>query len=345
MADTPELMRAVAIEKNGKPKVLKYVDMKTPVPNAEEVLVKIHATSVNPIDRLYRSGRFIIRKPMPHVLGADLAGEIIEVGDDVKGWNIGDRVTATFETLGRERDGSYAEYATVPVEELVKLPDDLDYQTAMSGGASFMSAWVALMTNGKLKKSDVVVIDSADSSIGIAAVQIARGKGSTVIAISKEEYAGQLRELGANIVLDERGSDLVRQVKVATDEQGATLALHLDEKDNLQTLIDMLDDKGRVVLGNALKTTEVKLNGIDLYLRNISLLGSYDAVKAKDHDSILADFAKGKYQPAIHAVMPLSQAREAHEQVEKGETFGKVILVPDSILNATAKPEGWIPIE
>lgn len=345
MADTPELMRAVAIEKNGKPKVLNYISMKTPVPMTDEVLVKVHATSVNPQDLLYRSGRFIIRKPMPHVLGADLAGEIIEVSEGVKGFKIGDRVTASFETLGRERDGSYAEYCAVPVEELAKLPDDVTYQMAVSAGASFVTAWVALVTNGKLKKADVVVIQDASSSIGTAAVQIAAAKGATVIAISKGEYAGQLRDIGAKIVLDSKGIDLVRQVKVATDEQGATLALHISEDDQTQMLLDMLDDKGRLVLANALKNTEIKFNGLDLYLKNISLLGSFDAIKAKDFDAILAGFADGSYQAVIDEVLPLSQARQAHEKVEKGNTFGKVVLVPDSILEANAKPAGWIPID
>jgi len=345
MADTPELMRAVAIDKNGKPKVLKYADMRTPVPTGEEVLVKIHATSVNPTDLLYRSGRFIIRKPMPHVLGADLAGEIVEVGDDVDDWQVGDRIIATFETLGRERDGSYAEYATVPVEELIKLPDELAYQTAVSAGASFMMAWVALVYNGRIKKADTVVIQDASSSVGTSAVQIAHTKGATIIAISQEDHAARLRNIGADIVLDERATDLVRQVKVATDEQGASLVLHLSDSDQLQMAMDMLEDKGRIVLANALKATEVKLNALDLYLKNISLLGSYDAIKPKDHASILEGLVDGTYQPVIDEVMRLSQTREAHEKIEKGETFGKIVLVPDSVMDASAKPKGWIPID
>ncbi len=345
MTDTPELMRAVAIEKNGKPKVLQYVDMKTPLPTSGEVLVKVHATSVNPIDLLYRSGRFIVRKPMPHILGADLAGEIIEVADDVDNWAVGDRVIASFETLGRERDGSYAEYCAVPIEELAKLPDSVDYQTAVSAGASFVTAWVALISNGKLKKADTVVIQNASSSIGTAAIQIAHAKGSKVIAISNGKFAAQLREIGADIVLDASGRDIIRQVKVATDEQGATLGLHIDSKDQVQTMVDMLADKGRLVLANALKTTEIKINGLDLYLKNISLIGSFDAIKPKDFDSLMQAFAKGIYQAVVDEVMPLSQTRQAHEKVEKGETFGKVVLVPDSILEADAKPKGWIPID
>jgi NADPH:quinone reductase-like Zn-dependent oxidoreductase len=345
MADVPEIMRAIAINKNGKPKVLKYVNFKTPVPAEGEVLVKIHATSVNPNDLLYRKGDFIIRKPMPHILGSDLAGEIVELGEGVKGWNIGDRIIATFEMLGRERDGSYAEYCTVPADDLMKLPDDLDYQAAASAGASFVTAWVALVTNGKIKKADRVVIYSASSSIGAAAVQIAKAKGATVIAISQGEHAARLREIGATIVLDEAGMDIIRQVKVATDEQGATLVLNLSYKDTLQQSIDMLDYKGRVVIASARKTSDAKLNVMDVFLKNISIIGSYDKISTKDFEAILKGFASGKYQSVIDEVIPLSQTRQAHEKVEKKSTFGKVVLVPDSIIKANAKPSGWIAID
>jgi alcohol dehydrogenase len=345
MTDVSELMRAVAIAKNGNPKVLKYVDMRTPLATGNEVLVKVHATSVNPSDLLYRSGRFIIRKPMPHILGGDLAGEIVEVGDDVKDWAVGDRVTSTFETLGRERDGSYAEYCTVPADELMKLPDELDYQTAVSAGASFVSAWVALVNNAKIKKADTVVIMSADRSVGTAAVQIAHGKGAKVIAVTSGNNTAKLREIGADIVLDGKGTDVVRQVKVVTDEMGVSLVMHLSDKDKLQQAIDMLDYKGRLVIGTALRRTDVTINAMDVYIKNLSILGSYDSIKAKDYEAILNGMVSGKYKAVIDEVMPLSQAREAHEKIEKHATFGKIILVPDSILSADQKPDGWIAIE
>lgn len=345
MTDTPELMRAVAIAKVGKPKVLKYVDVRTPLPNDDEVLVKVHATSVNPNDLLYRNGRFIIRKPMPHILGSDLAGEVVEVGENVSGWEVGDRIIASFENLGRERDGSYAEYCVVPAESLMKLPDEVDYQTTVSMGASFIAAWVALVYNGKIKKADRVVILNAASPMGTSAVQIASGRGAKVIAISKGDYAAQLREIGATIVLDEAGVDIVRQVKVATDELGATLVLDVSSKSNLQRVIDMLDTKGRVVIANAKNHTDIKFNAMDVFLKNLSIIGSYDEIKSKDFDNLLTNIAKGTYNPVIDSIMPLSQARQAHEKIEKQDTFGKIILIPDSILEANKKPTNWIPIE
>ena len=153
MAQNRELMRAVIMENIGGPRVLNYVRLARPVPAAGEVLVKIHATSINSCDLHYRRGRFVLRKPMPHILGADLAGEIVEPAADVVGWDIGERVFASFERLGRAIDGSYAEYCIVPADELVRMPDDLDYQSAAAAGASFADAFPGAGQQRKTEES------------------------------------------------------------------------------------------------------------------------------------------------------------------------------------------------
>ncbi|MDE2952039.1 MAG: zinc-binding alcohol dehydrogenase family protein [Chloroflexota bacterium] len=345
MTELGESMMAARIARIGKPRALKYERCPMPTLAPDEALVKIHAASANPGDLLFRNGRFIIRKPLPHILGNDLAGEIAAVGEDVSEWEPGERVAACYEGLGRERDGSYAEYCAVPADQLVKMPVSLDFQVAVAAGASFANAWTALVGNGKIKKADRVVIQSAASPLGIAAVQIASAKGAQVIAISGSDVAAQLREIGAHIVLDEAGSDLVRQVKVATGELGATLVLHSSNTDALAQSIDMLDYKGRLVLAAPAQVRDSRINLMDIYLKNLSILGSYDSLRTRDFESILLDFAKGKYQPAIDETLPLSQARKAHEKMEKKPGFGKIVLTPDSVLEAAKKPASWIPID
>ncbi len=345
MTESGASMRAVIIERIGKARVLKTTRIARPQPDSGEVLVKIHATSVNPVDLLFRSGRLIIRKPMPHILGTDLAGEIEQLGDGVGGWKTGDRVCACFEQLGCEIEGGYAEYCAVPAEQLIALPDDLDYQTAVAAGASFADAFQALVTNGKLKKADLVVVRGAAGPVGAAAVQIAAARGAKVIAICEGELAGSLHAVGADIVLEDAGGDLVRQVKVATDENGASLVLHCSEKLDLQQSLDMLCAGGRLVIAGAVSKPQTKLDAMDLYLRNLSVHGSYGSVKPKDFESVLSNLAKGKYQTLIDEVMPLSQARKAHQKLEKNPGFGKIVLAPDSILEAAKVPENWIPIE
>ena len=345
MAEVPRMMRAVAIEKIGRPKVLQYVKLPLPRPAAGEALVKVHAASVNPDDLLYRSGHLIIRKPMPHILGADVAGEIVQIGAGVAGWQPGDGVAAAFDELGRERDGSYAEYCVIPAEQLVKLPDELGYRTAVAAGASFVNAWIALVGNGSIQKSDRVVIHAAASSIGTSAVQIASVKGAQVIAIGSGEHAAQLREIGADVVLDDVSSDLVRQVKVATDEQGATLVLHSADSSKLQQSLDMLGYKGRLVIAQVGHSRDICLNVMDVYQKNISILGSCDPLEASDFEAILRGLEQGTYRAIMDEVMPLSQTRKAHEKLEQNAGFGKIVLVPDAILEAAKKPSNWIPIE
>lgn len=342
MAEAPRMMRAIAIEKIGKPKVLKYTQLPLPQPAAGEALVKVHAASVNPADLLYRSGHLIIRKPMPHILGADVAGEIAQTA---AGWQLGDRVAAVFDELGRGRDGGYAEYCAIPAERLVRLPDELDYQTAVAAGASFVNARAALVDNGRIKESDRAVIHAAGGGIGTAAVQIASVKGARVIAIGRGEHAASLREIGADVVLDDASGDLVRQVKVATDERGATLVLHSADSSELQQSIDMLGYKGRLVIPHAGQRRDVCLNVMDVYLKNLSLLGSCDQLEAHEFEGILRSLEQGRYRAIMDEVMPLSQARKAHEKLEKRPGFGKIVLAPDAILEAAKKPANWIPIE
>lgn len=345
MTELGNTMMAARIVRIGKARALQYQRCPLPLPAADEALVKIQAASVNPDDLRLRAGRFIIRKPLPHILGNDLAGEIALVGKAVSGWAPGDRVAACFEGLGRERDGGYAEYCAVPAEHLVKLPDCLDYQDAVAAGASFARAWAALLGKDKVQRGDRAVIYAASSPLGIAAVQIASAQGAQVIAIGGSEHAAKLRHYGAQVVLDEAGSDLLRQVKVATEELGATLVLHSAESDALAQSIAMLAAKGKLILAAPPRRQDTLINLIDLYLKNLRIHGSYSLPKPADFACILKDCAAGKYQPAINEALPLSEARKAHEKMEKQLGFGKFVLTPDSVLEAAKKPASWIPID
>lgn len=345
MALSGESMRAIIMENIGRPRVLKVSRIRVPTPAPGHVLVKIHATSVNPKDLALRSGRLIIRKPMPHILGADLAGEIEAVADNVTGWQVGARVLACSEALGGEINGGYAEFCAVPADQLIALPDELDFQAAVAAGASFADAHFALVSNGKLKKTDMLVIRGAAGALGASAVQIGRARGARVIAISEGKYAARLQEIGADIVLEDVGADLVRQVKVATDERGASLALHCSDQLNLEESLAMLGNGGRLVIAGLLRKPQARLNAMDLYLKNLSIVGSNGSIKPRELETMLKKLADETYKPLVDQVMPLSRAQKAHRKIEKEPGFGKIVLVPDSILEAEEKPPNWIPIE
>ena len=345
MTERQASMRAILMANFGRPRVLK--DARCPMPPiaADEALVKIHAASVGADDMAYRSGALILRKPLPHILGSDLAGEIVALGDDCADFQVGDRVAACFHELGSEINGGYAEYCALPVDKLVKLPDNLDFVSAAAAGASFADAYTALVNRCQLGADESVVVFDAASDRGIAAAQIARHVGAQVIAISPSDYAAQLHAIGADIVLDSAGSDLVRQVKVATEERGATLCLHCAVCEDLAQSMDMLSPNGRLVLACAARRDQIRLNISDLYHRNLSLIGARESIATADYATILERMAAGTYQPVIDEIMPLRLARAAHAKLERKPGFGKIALVPDAILEAAKKPANWIPID
>lgn len=248
-------MNAVVMHERGGPEVLRYESVPTPAPARGEVLLRVHAATVNHTDIFHRTGQFFIQKALPHVLGMDVAGEIADVGEGVTGWRVGDRCAATFEALGRERDGAYAEYTTIPAGELHRIPDELDYVAAASIGLAFTTAWLALFHR-------------------------------------------------------------------------ATFVLELVGRPTLQPSVGMLAPDGRIVCAGTLGGDVAEINVMDLIMKRGHITGSFAKIPASEYDDILRLFATGTFRPVIACVMPLRDAKLAHERVEAKQAFGKVVLVP-----------------
>ena len=344
MPQPRETMRAVIIENIGKPRVLKLARRWLPQPAAGQALVKVQAASVNPRDLHLRSGHSMIHKPLPHILGGDLAGTVEMLGAGVAGWQVGERVCACFAGLGCAIDGAYAEYCCIPVERLARLPEKLDYTAAVGAGAAFADASLALMKVGRLQAGETLVIRGAACSLGGAAVQIAREAGARGIAISPLAQAEELQKNGAHIVLEDVGDDLVRQVKVATDGAGANIVLHIGPQLELAQSLNMLAARGRLVLAGALDEKRVKLDARELVARNLSIQGAQGSLAVEELAELLQGLSQGLYRALIDDVLPLSQARQAHQRAQKTPSLGKIVLVPDAILAAAKKPENWVPI-
>jgi NADPH:quinone reductase-like Zn-dependent oxidoreductase len=321
-------MLAVVMHQRGGPDVLRYESFPQPEPAPGEVLVRVRAASVNHTDLFHRSGHFIIQKPLPHILGMDVAGDVAAVGDGVSGWAAGDRCTATFEALGRERNGAYAEYTTVPALQLHHIPAGLDYIGAVSAGLAFTTAWVALFDAGQMRDEERVVLHAASSGVGTAALQIARWRGAEVVAITDPAKATRLLTLGAHHILDRRVGDLARRVRDAFSGAGATLVLDLVGRATLQSSVGMIGRGGRVVCVGTLSGDLAEINVMDLIMKRGTIRGSFGVIRRDDYDTILSLFAEGVFRPVIDSVLPLSAAREAHERVQAKQAFGKVVLEP-----------------
>ncbi|HXM18522.1 MAG TPA: zinc-binding dehydrogenase [Candidatus Tumulicola sp.] len=328
MTSSTVSMHAVIMHERGGADVLRYEEMPLPVPAPGEALIRVRAATVNHPDLFHRSGRFLIHKELPHVLGMDVAGEIAGLGEGVAGWREGDRVVAAFEALGRERDGAYAEFTTVPARELHRIPDGLSYAAAASIGLAFTTAWIALCYNTALSGRDRVVVHAASSGVGTSALQIARWKRAHALAISAPGKEVQLRALGAETVIDHNAPDLVDQVKDAFGKQGATCVLELVGRATLQQSIEMLSPRGRIIVVGTLSGDVAQINAMDLITKNASIIGSMGIIRPADFDRILALFADGTFRPVIDSVMPLREAGAAHERIESGAAFGKIVLEP-----------------
>lgn len=322
-------MRAIVMHERGNPDVLRYESVPTPRPLPEEVLVRVHAATVNHADILHRTGKFSIRKDLPHILGADLAGEIVQLGSAVTGWQVGERVVATFEGLGRTRNGSYAEFTTLPADQLHRIPHGLDYIAAASAGLAFCTAWSALFYSGGLQAStERVVVYAAASGVGTSALQIARWRKAQSIAISNGTKADCLRAWGAEVVIDSANTDIVGQVMAATGGLGATLVLDLVGSTSLQSAIDMLSLGGRIVCVGTLGGDYAQINVMDLIAKNATIRGSFQAIRDEDFGAILALLTAGTFEATVSLVLPLDQAPLAHELLEARQTCGKIVLVP-----------------
>lgn len=323
----PEMIYAAIMAEEGE---LVYDLMPTPDADKGEVIVKVHAIAVNLEDVLYRNDRYSIQKDLPHILGSNAAGEIVALGEGVSGWKVGERVAVVYDALGVERNGTYAQYVAVPIDYLGRIPKNLEYQQAASVGYALCRAWAGLTYGARLRKREVVVITGASTLIGLATLAIAKWKEATIVAIDSPERASQLREAGANIVLDESSDDLLGLVLTITDDTSASLVVDVLGGESLMHSIELLAFDGRLLSLATYNGDIAMLNLQDLMSINGSIVTASDKLKAGDMEKLLEMVADNSLSLPIDSVLPLSQANDAHQRLENDETFGLIVLVPDA---------------
>ena len=306
-------MKAVAMHAYGGPEVLKYEDAARPDPATGEVLVRVHAAAVNPVDWKVRAGhlRGFLNYSLPLIPGWDLSGVVEATGSGVTDWKQGDAVYARPDL---RRNGAYAEYIAVRASELGHKPRSIDHVQASAIPLACLTAWQALFDAGGLKAGQRVLIHAAAGGVGTFAVQLAKWKGAHVVGTASERNHAFLRELGADEVIDYTKTnfeEVVRDVDVVLD-----------------TLAGQTRDRSWNVL---------KKDGI-----LVSILGQPSPDDAAQHgvraagvfvepnQAQLGEIAKlvdsGKLRPIIETVLPLAQAARAHEMNQTLHTRGKIVL-------------------
>ncbi|SRR5579883_248717 len=306
-------MKAVRVHEYGGPEVLKYEDAPRPEPAAGEVLVRVHAAGVNPVDWKVRAGylKGFINYKLPMIPGWDLSGVVESVGPGVTEWKAGDEV---YSRPDISRDGTYAEFITVKSGELGNKPKSLDHIKASAIPLAALTAWQALFDAGQLKAGQRVLIHAAAGGVGTFAVQLAKWKGAHVIGTASERNHALLKELGADELIDYgkvRFEDVVHDVDLVLD------AMAGETRDRSWKVIKK---------GGILVTILGQPSQEDAEKHGVRAAGVFVQPNRAELEEIGVLVDAGKVKPVIEAVLPLKDARRAHEMNQTLHTRGKLVL-------------------
>lgn len=306
-------MKAVQIYQYGEAGELKYEDAPLPEIQPDEVLVKVYASGVNPVDWKVRKGylKDMIPYSFPLIVGWDMAGVIEKTGDGVTDLKAGDEVYGMTDMM---RNGTYAEYVAVKAAKIGLKPQSLDFVTAASVPMAGHTAWQGIFEHGKLQAGQKILINGAAGSVGSMAVQLARWKGAFITGTASKQNAAYLTALGADMVLDyheENFEDRIKNVDVLFDTVGGETQIKL---------LRVMKPGGIVVSTVGITDPEaVKSNG----LQGIA----YSAVPVPAQLKQIADLIDaGKLQTLVSKVLPLQDVAEAHRLSEEGHMHGKIVL-------------------
>lgn len=304
-------MKAVEIHQNGGPEELKYEEAAKPTINPDDVLVKIYASGVNPIDYKIREGDGRYTGFFPRILGWDFSGVVEQTGSRVQGWKPGDAV------YGRpdiSRNGTYAEYVAVRANEIARKPASIDHKAASGVALAGLTAWQALFQHGQLQPEQRVLIHGAAGGVGIFAVQFAKWKGAYVIGTASGKNRLFLEELGADEVIDYETEDfttLVADIDLVLDTRGGKV-----QQDSVKVL-----KAGGVLVS----TVGIQVQA-ELKARNIRGAAFMAQSVPADLQQIAKLIDSGAVIPVVSQIFPLKEAAAAQRMVEQGHVRGKVVL-------------------
>ncbi len=344
-------MKAVVFARYGGPEVLEVrTDYPDPVIGPDQVLVHIHAAALNHLDLFVREGIPTLKLTLPHILGSDLAGEVVEVGSDVTGFEEGDRVVANpglrcgrcefcvagedsecvdYRILGEHVPGAYAERIALPAENLLKIPVDMPWTTAAAAPMVFMTAWRLLVTRAGIRPGEDVLILGAGSGVSTAAIQIAKLAGCTVYTTSSsDEKLRRAKEIGADVVINYKALPWSKAVWELTGKRGVDVVLDHVGEATFKDSVRALRRGGRLVCPGATTGPMVQLALRYVFWRQLSIIGSTMA-NQREFEEVMKLVFMGRLKPVVDKVFPLEKAREAHEYLARGEHFGKVVLSMD----------------
>ncbi|HEY2905985.1 MAG TPA: NADPH:quinone reductase [Vicinamibacterales bacterium] len=324
-------MRAIVVHEFGSPAVMRLENIATLTPSPSQVLVRVRAAGVNPVDTYVRAGTYALKPPLPYTPGNDGAGEVESVGAEVKGFKPGDRVYIANDNTGSPRTGIYAEHALCAPTQLHPLPDGVSFAQGAAIGVPYGTVCYALFKRANGRPGETVLIHGASGGVGIAAVQICRAHGMTVIGTAGSERGLQaVRDQGAHLVFNHKEPGYLDEIAKASGGRGVDVILETNAHINFDKDLTLLSRSGRLVLIGSRGRVEIDPRGI--MGREASVLGMVlFNVAAPEfvwmHAAIGAGLANGTLKPLVGREIPLADAAKAHEAVMEPGALGKIVLV------------------
>lgn len=339
-------MRAAVFHEHGDPGVVVVERLDDPEPGPGEVRIRVEASSLNHLDLWLRRG-IPVDIPMPHVGGSDVAGVVDAVGAGADpGW-VGRRVVADpsmgydwyelarfpgpppmpYSVVGEHTQGGFAEFASAPAANLVEVPSHVASETAAAAGLAGVTAWRGLMSRGRLRPGERVLVTGASGGVSTMAVQFAKAAGAEVFALTSPGWTEQVQALGADHVFDRTDPAWAKEVYLASGKRGVDLCLDSVGEAIWEALVRALAVGGRLVSFGATTGPAGVVDIRLLFWRQLAVVGSTMGTPAEFRHAMAQVFA-GVATPPVHHVFPLEEARAAHELLEAGRVFGKLVVTP-----------------
>jgi len=319
-------VKAIRVKEFGGPEVLRLEEVPTPKPGPGEVLVRIHAVGVNPVETYIRAGTYARLPELPYTPGNDGAGVVEHVGADVTEFKAGDRVY----TAG-SLTGTYAEFALCRKEQVHPLPANVSFAQGAAIGTPYATAYRGLLQRAVAKPGETVLVHGASGAVGTAAVQLARADGLRVFGTAGSDQGLKLaREQGAHEVFDHRAPDHFEEVMKATGGRGVDIIVEMLANVNLGKDLKILAKGGRVVIIGSRGPVEINPRDTmqrDADIRGMILPNTPPVEMTSIHAGLVAGLENGTLRPVIGKEFALAEAAEAHRAVMKPGALGKIVLV------------------
>jgi len=319
-------MKAIRVHQFGGPEVLQWEDVPDPKPDVKEILVRIHAAGVNPVDTYIRSGTYAHKPTLPYTPGSDGAGVIDAVGEHVTAWKPGDRVY-----VAGSLTGTYAEQGLCREDQVHRLPEAASFAQGASLGVPYATACRAMFYITRALPAEIMLVHGASGGVGTAAVQLGRAAGLTVIGTASTDRGRQLvKENGAQFVLDHSRPDYLKELMSLTEGHGVDLILEMLANKNLAADLTVLARKGRVVVVGSRGSIEINPRdamGKDASIHGMTLFNVTGEELRGIHAALAAGLENGSLRPVIGQQIPMAETARAHQAVLEPGAYGKIVLL------------------